>query len=97
MAGAFADRTSATTGFRLKALECWSFTDNSFFDHEIGQVEIVVVLGICNRTAKSFENEGGGLFRSEPEKIQRIGGGHTLNGARDLTSLEGRDLSKPMN
>ena len=62
MAGAFADRAGASSGLGLKALRGGTFPNYRLLDDEIGDVQVVVILGVGDGAGKRLADEAGGFF-----------------------------------
>ena len=94
MAGAFADRAGASSGLWLKALRGGTFPNYGLLDDEIGDVQVVVILGVGDGAGERLSDEAGGLLGHKAEQIQGVRSRKSLNFPRDLTRLEGGDPGK---
>ena len=94
MAGAFANRAGASSSLWLKALRGGSFPNDGLLDDEVGDVQVVVILGIGDGAGKRLADEAGGLLGHKAEQIQGVRGRKSLNFPRDLTRFEGGDPGK---
>jgi hypothetical protein len=94
MAGAFADRAGASSSLWLKALRGGSLPNDGLLDDEVGDVQVVVILGIGDGAGKRLADEACGLLGHKAEQIEGIRGRKSLNLPRDLTRFEGGDPGK---
>ncbi len=89
--GALADRSCAAAGFRLKALGGRTFPHDGLLDHEIGHIQVVVVLGVRDGAGERLSYEAGCLLRYEAQQIQGVRSRKPLDFPCNLPGLEGRN------